>query len=454
MSDKFLGGLIPYPRNVEKAEGDFKITSVAKTVVYGKTEKSFDFWLGKLGLPGAEKMATDELCYGISIGDVGDEMIIPAFEGDEAYRIAVTANGIAITANSDIGLSYALRTLVKISEIENTIPCLVIEDEPMVDMRAIHMCIFDPKDGSKKDDTSPEEVKSRIELAALLGYNYVFIEFWGMFPYERHPYACWSHSCYTKEKVEEIISFCINDLHITPCPCQNLTSHAGWSRISTRRHVVIDQAPEHADMYIPGGWCFATENPKTKQFLKDVIDELTEAFHNPPMFHMSCDKTFGFGSTEEDRTKSADVLFAQHIANLNTYLCSKGIRPVMWSDMLYTSMDSLTFKCAPFVADVLPKNILMNIWTHNDPGEYWHDVDFFEEKGYQTVYSPFIDYSSITNMIKLCIKKNSKGIVQTTWYCPEGAKPYFTYSIAKQWNFDADADEAVISKFLDSHKGE
>jgi len=165
---------------------------------------------------------------------------------------------------------------------------------------------------------------------------------------------------------------------------------------------------------------------------------------------MSCDKTFGFGSTEEDRTKSADVLFAQHIANLNSYITSKGIRPVMWSDMLYTSMDSLTFKCAPFVADVLPKNILMNVWTHNDPGEYWNDIDYFEDKGYETVYSPFINYDSIRNMIKLCIAKKSKGIVQTTWYLPEGAKPFFTYSIAKQWNFNADVDEEKISAFLDS----
>ena len=120
----------------------------------------------------------------------------------------------------------------------------------------------------------------------------------------------------------------------------------------------------------------------------------------------------------------------------------------MWADMLYSSMDSLTFKAAPFVADTLSKNILMNIWTHNDPGEYWNDVDFFEEKGFQTVYSPFVNYDSIKNMIKLCIKKKSKGIVQTTWHKPEYAKPYFTYSIAKQWNFDSEISEDRINEFL------
>lgn len=50
--------------------------------------------------------------------------------------------------------------------------------------------------------------------------------------------------------------------------------------------------------------------------------------------------------------------------------------------------------------------------------------------------------------LKLCIKKGSKGIVQTTWYAPEMSKPYFTYSIAKQWNFDADICETIINEFL------
>ena len=450
MKTNLLKNLIPYPRKIEGGEGAFSLSENTKTTVCANAEKSYNYWLGKLGLAFPEITDFNLDFYSITIGEGDEELIPPAFADKEAYRIAVSQNSIAITANSEEGLSFALKTLVKIQILENEIPCVVIDDAPMVDMRAIHMCIFDPEDGSKKDDTSFASVKERIELASLLGYNHVFIEFWGMFPYERHPYACWSHTTYTKEMVEELINFCIDDLHITPCPCQNLTSHAGWSRISTRRHVVLDQKPELADMYIPGGWCFATENPKTKQFLKDVIDELVEAFQNPPMFHMSCDKTFGFGSTEEDRTKSADVLFAQHIANLNSYITSKGIRPVMWSDMLYTSMDSLTFKCAPFVADVLPKNILMNVWTHNDPGEYWNDIDYFEDKGYETVYSPFINYDSIRNMIKLCIAKKSKGIVQTTWYLPEGSKPFFTYSIAKQWNFNADVDEEKISAFLDS----
>lgn len=449
MKKMYLEGLIPYPREAEARKGSFILHPSCKVSISAQAKKDYSYWLGKLGLDNIETVAFPSEIYVICIGERSvSNITLSKFEQAESYTLDISTAGILLTAKEEAGLSLGLRTLVKMRALADELKAVFIDDAPMVRMRAIHMCLFNPNDGSEKDDTSPEVVKKRIELAALLGYNYVFIEFWGMFPYKRHPYACWPDSYYTAEKIEEIVNWCINDLHITPCPAQNLTSHAGWSRITTRQHVVLDQCPELADMWIPGGWCFATENPKTKQFLRDVIDELIEAFHKPPMLHMCCDKAFGFGSTEEDRTKSADILFAQHISNLNSYICSQGVRPVMWGDMLYSSMDSLIFKCKQETANMLPKNILINIWTHNDPGEYWYDIDFFESKGFQTVYSPFMNYDSIRNMIKLCLNKKSLGIVQTTWHKPEQAKPYFTYSAGKQWNFAAEYSCADIENFI------
>ncbi len=451
MKQKKLTSVIPYPKKVLIKDGNVCNMNGARVYLTQDQGMSFDYLLSYAGISSPEIFNGET--SRLIIGEPQADEIYPASENKEAYRINAERDGILITANSDIGLSHAAKMLAKIFTAEKEIPCLEIEDEPDISFRAIHMCAFDPQDGSEKDDTSPEAVKKRIELAAFLGYNYVFLEFWGVFPYEKHPYAVWEHTPYTKDVIEDIVSFCIKDLHITPCPAQNLTSHAGWSRITTRRHVVLDRRPDLSEMWIPGGWCFATENPKTKEFLRDIIDELAAAFHNPPMFHICCDKAFGFGSGVEDRTKSADILFASHIANLNTYLQGKGIRSIMWADMLYTSLDSLTFKCAPFVSDTLSKNIIMNIWTHNDPGEYWNDVDFFENKGYETVYSPFVNYKSIENMIKMCIGKGSLGIVQTTWHKPEFAKPYFTYSAAKQWNFNAIIGENDINDFLNRFKG-
>jgi hypothetical protein len=110
---------------------------------------------------------------------------------------------------------------------------------------------------------------------------------------------------------------------------------------------------------------------------------------------------------------------------------------IMWGDMLYSSMDSLTWKTSPTLAEQLPKNILIDVWTHNDIGEYWADVDFFESLGFQTVYSPFLNRDGIKNMVKMCHDKQSLGIVQTTWHRPETAAPYAEYSATLQWNSNA-----------------
>ncbi|MBE6612993.1 MAG: hypothetical protein E7632_10920 [Ruminococcaceae bacterium] len=396
-----------------------------------QAEKNYGWLASRCGLTACD--IVDDGRIALCVGT--DE--IPAVEGtgEEAYALTVQSDSLALAANSEAGLSQGLRTLVNFFvKYNGEIPCMMIQDEPQIAFRGLHCCIFRPDDGTDKEDTSPEALTKLLEDACLAGYNHVFLEFWGTFPYRKHPYAQWPDSPYTREVVEALIAHIIDDLHMTPLPCQNLTSHAGWSRISSRQHVVLDQRPDLADMWIPGGWCFATENPKTKEYLRDIIDDLCETFRNPPLFHVSSDKCFGFGSTEEDRTKPADALFITHLCNLNTYLQHKGVRMVMWGDMLYSSMDSLYWKPAEGIADVLPKNILINIWTHNDVGSYWADIDYFESRGYETIYSPFLNKAGTDSMVKLCAAKGSLGILQTSWHRPQTALPTILYSAAAQWS--------------------
>ena len=80
------------------------------------------------------------------------------------------------------------------------------------------------------------------------------------------------------------------------------------------------------------------------------------------------------------------------------------------------------------------KNILINIWTHNDIGGMdWKDISFFEDKGFETVYSPFINESSIESMVSLCAERGSHGMVQTTWHRPQTAVPFVALTGALQW---------------------
>lgn len=437
--------MVRSPICLTQKEGKFNVRG-AKAEFSFKGEKDYSYLLSLCDVN--ETKVADGEGYCVRIGDCCCEAQSPKFEGKEAFRMEICEKGIVISANAEEGVSQAIK-LLALMNIENdgVIPCAVIEDEPQIEFRGAHLCIFNPLDGTEKEETDPEDIRRRIKILALTGYNYVFIEFWGMFPYKKRPYACWPHSAYTREVVEDLISFAIDKMHITPLPCQNLTSHAGWSRISSRKHVVLDQRPDLAEMWIPGGWCFATENPDTKEFLKDIMDDLIETFRNPPFLHASCDKCFGFGSTEEDRTKPADALFATHLCNLNSYLQHKGVRMVMWGDMLYSSMDALYWKAGSSVVETLPRNILINLWTHNDIGTQWADVDFFESRGFETVYSPFINRKGTESMVNLCKQKKSLGMVQTTWHKPASTMPTVVYGASLSWSGKT-PDDSEIEAFL------
>lgn len=427
---ELLSKLLIAPKELELLGGDYKHNKNAE--IYTNADVDMSYLLELADFSGkAEKIDLDTDYSVLMIGDKFEEIGDIDFFDDEEYYLEIGENSVIIVGATVSAMLLGLKAFIRMKEEVEVLPQMQINDYPDIPFRAVHTCVFRPDDGSEKEESHPDYIKKMMKTAALSGYNHIFIEFWGMFPYSL-PYAHWPNA-YTKEQIEDLISYAIDKLHITPIPAQNLTSHAGWSRIITRQHTVLDQRPDLADMYIPGGWCFATENPKTQQFIMQLIDELVEMFRNPPYVHCCCDKAFGFGSTEEDRRTSADILFAKHISFLNSYLSQKNIKMVMWADMLYCSMDALYWKCNEGVADILPKNILLNLWTHDNPGSRWLDPEYFEEKGFETVYSPFLNEVGAENMIKICKERGSRGIVQTTWHKPQTAVPCVVLSGALQW---------------------
>ncbi|MBQ2968260.1 MAG: family 20 glycosylhydrolase [Clostridia bacterium] len=440
---EILSKMLIQPKKIALGEGTMQLD--ASATVKTNCTKDISYLLQLASLKNAQVVDADTKIFFLTAGEATFTEQAE-FDNDEAFYLNIEEKGFAIVAKTEDGLLLGLKAIIRMTEeLSDCLPVMDIYDYPNIPFRAVHTCIFRPDDGSDKEESHPDYIKKMIKTAALAGYNHIFIEFWGMFPYSLD-YAHWPNA-YTKEEIADLIAFAMDKMHIRPLPAQNLTTHAGWSRIVTRQHTVLDQRPDMADMYIPGGWCFATENPKTKEFIKLLIDELVEMFRNPPYLHCCCDKAFGFGSTEEDRTMSADILFAKHISFLNTYLREKDVRMVMWGDMLYSSMDALYWKCDEKTSDFIPKNVLINIWTHNDPGRKWQDAAFFENKGFETVYSPFMGEKSIESMVALCHERGSHGIVQTTWHRPQSATPFVILSGALQW-----CGEKPSKELIETHK--
>lgn len=437
---------LPFLPQPKKILLNGKTCRVRGNVVYSTNmagRGNYDYLLGLAGLRCVEKrdIATDDLnTLYVVLGEVPAVLgLKPENTGEEAYALETGENSIVIAANTARGIALAIKLLARLNKAGMLATGFSVQDHPDVKFRGVHMCLFRPNDGTEKDDTSLDSVRRRLIVAALSNCNYAFIEFWGMFPYKRQPLAKWPEA-YTWDQIQALVDFILYDLHMIPCPAQNLTSHGAWSRLCSRQHVMLDQHPEMKHLYIQGGWCFTTEREATREFLRDIMDDLIDMFHNPPFVHCCCDKCFGFGSEDQDRTKPADLQFASHLCFLRDHLASRGVRMVMWSDMLYSSMDTMIWKCDPHTANLLPKDILMNLWTHNDPGEHWADIGFFEGKGFQTIYSPFLHKAGAASMVKLCKQHGSLGLLQTTWHRPEQALPTIVYTGGIEWGYvDGDA---------------
>lgn len=439
---------LPVPKNINSNDHACFINGKTQMYTSAPEGESFTYLLG---LAGIEPVTIEhfeiegEGPLHLVLGDMaGKPNLTPANDNEEAYAMESIENTIVIAAHNSRGLAHGVKLLIRLYKAGMLNKGFVIQDYPDVPFRAVHMCIFNPDDGTEKDATTMEDVRRRAIVAALSGYNHIFLEFWGMFPYRRQPEPKWPKA-WSWDEATGLINFILDDLHLVPCPVQNLTSHAGWSRLISRKHVMLDQHPQRANLYIQGGWCFTTENEDTRNFLRDIIDDLVEAYRNPPYIHCASDKCFGFGSSDEDRTHPADVLFVNHLCFLNDHISQNGSRMVMWSDSLYSSMDVLVWKCNPSTTNLLPKSILINIWTHNDPGNYWQDISFFEDKGFQTIYSPFFNRAGARSMVRLCKKHGSLGIMQTTWHRPELALPTIVFSGGTQWGDSelSDSDEVL-----------
>ncbi|MBO7169540.1 MAG: hypothetical protein J6W28_00005, partial [Clostridia bacterium] len=265
-TNEFFNKLLIKPKEYALKEGVYRHD--AKAEIATNAECDFSYLLSLAGFEGKPTVKAFEGMDDVCVLSVGENKLDGAFfeyDNDEAYYMAVGEKSLLVVAKTEAGMLLGLKAFIRMREELGEMPQVEIWDWPDIPFRAVHTCIFRPEDGTKKESTSPEDIKRVIKAAALAGYNHVIIEFWGMFPYKNE----WAHwpEAYTRDEVKDLVSFAIDKMHVIPIPDQNLTSHAAWSRIASRQHVVLDQRPDLADMYIPGGWCFATENPKVKAFL-------------------------------------------------------------------------------------------------------------------------------------------------------------------------------------------
>ena len=344
----------------------------------------------------------------------------------EAYAVRADASGVKIAARSLAGVrwaAYSLRQLViaKRGTFKTEgylLPTFSISDKPHLAFRAVHLCWL--------PEVRPQQMERAIRLAALLKFNYVIIESWGMYESEKHPWWHWPNPTMTKERIHRLVALG-RDLGITLIPQINVYGHASSARSCTLKHVTLDFHPEYAPLFEPGGWNWCLSNPETQRVLRELISEMHEDFGNPPYFHLGCDEAQPPTCPECRKSPYTDLV-CKHISDLAEFVKSRGARAMIWHDMLLERGDPRWegfvhhgSKATATLADTLPKDVIVCDWqySYKDMKEVrkdWPTMGYFKEKGFDVAGCPWMNFNSMKPMADYIAKIGGFGLVETTWH--------------------------------------
>lgn len=215
--------------------------------------------------------------------------------GAEGYKLSVTESGVEITAASYAGLLYGSSSLIQLVEFgDRKVECQIIKDIPRFEYRGFMLDV-------SRNFRDKEFVKKQLDMMSYLKLNkfhwhltdgagwriqidsyprLTSIAAWR--PYET--FNDWltggKQYCsqndprarggfYTKDDIDEVVKYAEN-LNITVIPEIEMPGH------SEEVLAVYPELSCSGEPYVDGDFCVA--NPKTYQFLTDVLSEVMDLF--------------------------------------------------------------------------------------------------------------------------------------------------------------------------------
>ena len=399
-----------------------------------------------------------ERCPESLIGcDGGKELrLIRGKVEEEEFVIDVTLSGATITANSRRGFLYAASKLLQLSDNDG-ISCAHIEDKPYMELRGVHFAL-----PAKKDLPF---LKRLIKYALVpLGYNHVIIQLSALMEYKSHPKIneVWQKACklsdegkiptpphygflgdevYTHQEIRELCEY-IRSFGIEIVPEVQSFGHTQYITMAYPDMAEPENDCEEdinlfeADAK-PNAEYHHTLCPLHDNYYKvffDIIDEVVEVIKPERYIHIGHDEIYTIGKCHKCRQVPPEKLYSDEVTALYEHISQKGLKVMMWSDML-------TEKAYETVGAIntIPKDILCLPFTW-----YFHTDEDTElpisEHGFEYMIGNF--YSSHYPRFNKRKKfKGLRGAEVSTWvpcnedyYCYEGKMWEIIYSSSMLWN--------------------
>lgn len=360
--------------------------------------------------------------------------ICPEYEA-ERYTVAVYENNIVVKAAARLPLLWGASRIIDIW-CDGAIPVVAIDDKPDVPMRGFHM-------GLPRADRI-DFIKRFFRYVLIpLGYNHVIVEFSGAMRFDRHPEIAekWLEAdrmyrngerrriehgemgadgtVLEKEQVREMLAV-LEEYGIEVIPEVQSFGHVQYL---TNAHPEIAELngykktegdARNVDILHPDscGHCYCPSREDSMRYIFDIIDEILEVARPKRYVHIGHDEIYHIGECPLCKGKSKADIYVNHVKTLYDYMAERGLKVMIWSDMLHRDM-YYTGEPLAGVKSRLPKDIMLLDFT-------WYfafDVDIEDEllpEGYEVMMGNL--YSShYPRYASRIAKKGMVGGQLSTW---------------------------------------
>ena len=192
-------------------------------------------------------------------------------------------------------------------------------------------------------------LKKELKALANLGHDTIIWEVENNIKWETCP-ECVSPDAFSKAEFKEILAYS-RELGLEPIPLLQTIGHCEYV-LKHEKYKPLAEVPDRIDQYCP-------QNPEVVPFLRKWIDEYLEVFGNVRYFHLGADEAYTLGECPRCRAYAAahslSALYIDHINAVSQPLIAKGIRPIIWADMLLHHPEAL---------DSLSKQVVIYDWLY------------------------------------------------------------------------------------------
>ncbi len=242
------------------------------------------------------------------------------------YKLVVTQDGIVLHGADEGGVQHACATLHQLIEDGPDVPGMEIEDYPILRYRAVHL-------DCKGWPPRTTWIKKAIDTLASIKINILILEYEAHFDYPSMPNWA-ADGALSAREVQDLDTYA-RENGVTLVPLLSCVGNAGHV-LARPEYAALREHPDSARM-------LCISNPDTLEFLVAQLSDLLP-IHSGKMFHVGGDGTFllGANATTQARAEELgglDAVYLDHVGSITRFLCSNGVQPLVFDDMLRQMSD-------------------------------------------------------------------------------------------------------------------